>query len=68
MNVVIAVVAGWFAVSVPVGLVIGRMLARASQPLEDDASAQPRIVPYRTANPDVIPFTPPARVVPDNND
>lgn len=52
MSAILTVILGWLVASVPVGLVVGRLLARASDPVQADAAPArkrpvPEVIPYR---------------------
>ncbi len=54
MNTLAVIVVGWFAASVPVGLVMGRLLSRASRPLDEQAepamhAARPAVALHKAA-------------------
>ncbi|HML24544.1 MAG TPA: hypothetical protein PKD09_23025 [Aggregatilinea sp.] len=72
MNMLTAVIVGWFAASIPVGLVMGRLLARASRPLDEEAEpsvqqARPALSLHKREASRVVPFPQQAQPVPVRN-
>ena len=51
MSTIMTFIMGWILASVPIGLIVGRLLARASEPNTDAAPAHnrtaPEILPYQ---------------------